>query len=187
MEKDLSKITEINEKLKNFHEELMIVKESSCSEHSFEIEIIKTALNMSKYLVNQKDLGFLIFEPLKNNIEIDEGEMYKIVFTFKNLLIQVCVATGDEVLFRRGHFNESPIGRWFGDEYRSIDEARDELAILESWGSPLTGEYKVRLKKGTVYLKGIARNQSAKPPNTETRVGGGVQYYIQPHNILEIL
>jgi hypothetical protein len=37
------------------------------------------------------------------------------------------------------------LGKWWTDKPLTIDETRDQLAVLEAWGNPLTGEYKINV------------------------------------------
>lgn len=46
-----------------------------------------------------------------------------------------------------------------GRNYISIEETRNQLAILESWGNPLTGEYEMVVPKGVKCITGIAEEQ----------------------------
>ena len=89
------------------------------------------------------------------------------------------------ILFRRGYPDEpiSPfgLGRWYGDKYRTIDQVRNELAVCEAWGNPLTGEYTITVPKGTKVLKGTAEPQTITSYNgdvIEYRAGGGIQYWL---------
>jgi hypothetical protein len=54
-------------------------------------------------------------------------------------------------LFRRGYPGEptSPNGhgRWYGNQYRTIDQVRNDLVVCEGWGNPLTGEYEITVPK----------------------------------------
>ena len=63
----------------------------------------------------------------------------------------------------------------------SIDETRNKLAVCESWGNPLTGEYQSKPENGTLALKGTAAPQDTPTKNggVEHRDGGATQYYIE--------
>ena len=66
----------------------------------------------------------------------------------------------------------------------SIDETRNKLAVCESWGNPLTGEYQSKPENGTLALKGTAAPQDTPTKNggVERRDGGATQYYIETPN-----
>jgi len=107
------------------------------------------------------------------------------VFCFKNLDIEVVELENPITLYRRGYPGEpiapNGLGRWWGDKYRTIDEVRNELAVCEGWGNPLTGEYQITVPKGTKVLKGTAAPQSitdAAGTVVEYRVGDGIQYWL---------
>lgn len=104
---------------------------------------------------------------------------------FTNMHVEVVELKTPITLYRRGYPNEpssaSGLGRWWGDQSRTIEQVRNELAVLDSWGNPLTVEYKVVIPKGTKVLKGTAAPQVFR--NTageiiESRPGGGVQYFL---------
>lgn len=58
----------------------------------------------------------------------------------------------------------------------SIEEARDGLAILETWGNPLTGKYEAN-PTDTLALEGTAAPQKHEASG-EYRSGGEKQYFI---------
>lgn len=107
------------------------------------------------------------------------------VKAFTNMNVNVVELDEPLVLYRRGNLNEPDgtygLGKWWGDKYRTIDEVRDELAVLEEWGNPLTGEYKIVVPKGTKVLTGTAAPQKHLDELgnlVETRAGGGVQFWL---------
>lgn len=58
---------------------------------------------------------------------------------------------------------------------------RNDLAVLEEWGNPLTEAYEITVPKGTKVLKGIAAPQEERNnlgKLIESKPGGGVQYYL---------
>jgi hypothetical protein len=88
-------------------------------------------------------------------------------------------------LYRRGYPGESAsrngLGRWWGDKYRTIDQVRNDLAVCEEWGNPLTGEYSIIAPKGTRIIKGVAAPQTITDASgniIEYRPGGGIQYWL---------
>lgn len=164
-------INSINEKIKDFRDRKLESKENDAYLLDEFVDFL--------YDLNQKKGPFF-------GIWRNRNQIRDFIKSNKDYYFQFYVATGEEILFRRGYPNENPIGKWFGDKYRSIEEARNELAILAAWDSSLTGEYKVRLKKGAIYLKGIAAPQFETFPIPEARMGGGVQYYIQPNSIMYV-
>jgi hypothetical protein len=111
------------------------------------------------------------------------------VIAFDNLKIDVIELAGPITLYRRGYPGEPSskygLGRWWGDEYRTVEQVRNELAVCENWGNPLTGEYKIILPEGTKILKGTAAPQTirnAEGAILESRSGGGVQYFLNDVN-----
>ncbi|WP_052342721.1 transglutaminase domain-containing protein [Bacillus sp. EB01] len=99
-----------------------------------------------------------------------------IVKSFKNFDLEIVESTGEE-LFRRGYPGEPDraLGKFWGDKYRTIEEARNDLAILEEWGNPLTGEFRISVPNGQKMLKGPAAEQYG---TGEYRPGGGIQYWL---------
>lgn len=169
----------INEELKKFHIEMLSIKDDKKL-------VSRLATKIAKYLLSLKDSGIILFENNHNGSEMGILDIRKFILTFKDFDIQLCTATGNEKLFRRGYLDEKILGRWFGDKYRTIKEARDELAILEDWCSPLTGCYEVTLNEGTLFFKGPAKSQISKGSPPEYREGGGIQYYIQGFNLNKV-
>jgi hypothetical protein len=96
-------------------------------------------------------------------------------FTERN--IEIVKMDGSETLYRRSWDTEGTgeygYGSWWADHSMSIDEARNDLAILEVWGNPLTGQYEAQ-PNNTFAMKGTAAEQKE---GGEYRAGGAVQYY----------
>lgn len=90
------------------------------------------------------------------------------------------------MLYRRSKVGEVEskygLGYWWGDKKRSIDETRNELAVLEAWGNPLSMEYIIQVPKGVKTLRGVTASQIQYLNGTSTikeyREGGGIQYWI---------
>lgn len=107
------------------------------------------------------------------------------LLSFEDVQIEIIQPDVPVLLFRRGYPDEPTskfgLGRWWSDKQRNIDKARDELAILENWGNPLSAEYSIEVPAGTRMLMGIAAPQEYKNPTgkmVESRKGGGIQYFI---------
>jgi outer membrane autotransporter protein len=81
-------------------------------------------------------------------------------------------------LYRRGNsgYQEALgyLGSWWGDQYRGIQEARDEQAILAAWGSDLQRIYVIDVPAGNTLIGGLA---SPMEKDGEYRQGGAYQYY----------
>ncbi|WOO37866.1 hypothetical protein R2R35_05020 [Anaerocolumna sp. AGMB13020] len=104
---------------------------------------------------------------------------------FVNLDINIVELDEPLILYRRGYPDEpgsqNGLGRWWGDKYRTIDEVRNELAVLEDWGNPLVGEYTIIVPKGEKVLTGLTAPQKALDEFgniIESRGGGAVQYWL---------
>ena len=114
-----------------------------------------------------KDLGF-------DKVDISTVE----AFTDRD--IQVVNLNGLQTLYRRGWDTEGSeeygYGSWWSDHPMSIEEARDGLAILETWGNPLTGKYEAN-PTDTLALQGTAAPQKHEASG-EYRSGGEKQYFI---------
>ena len=90
------------------------------------------------------------------------------------------------VLYRRGFPTESQpgysLGNWWGLHERTIEETKNELAVITSWGNPLTGEYKIIVPKGTRIIAGFAGKKVDYDEITgqiiEERSGGGYQVWL---------
>jgi hypothetical protein len=111
------------------------------------------------------------------------------VTSFQNIYIEIVEIKSPITLYRRGYPEEPSskfgLGRWWSDKVRTIEDARNELAILSNWGNPLTGSYQIQIPLGAKLLKGIAAPQEFRNPGgevIETRIGGGVQYFIDAVN-----
>lgn len=59
----------------------------------------------------------------------------------------------------------------------TYEELQKALAVCESWGNPLTGEYVITVPKGTKLLVGFAASQQ-DPVTLEFREGGHIQYWL---------
>lgn len=81
-------------------------------------------------------------------------------------------------LYRRGNsgYQEAMgyLGSWWGDQYRGIEESRDEQAILAAWGSDLQRIYVIDVPVGYTLVAGTA---APMEKNGEYRNGGAYQYY----------
>jgi len=107
------------------------------------------------------------------------NKLLEIIRSFKEYNLQFVISKNPKRFFRRGYKDEPKskygLGSWFSEKERTIEEARDELSILASWGSPLTGTYWISTPKGTMFLEGVAASQIK---GEEYRPGGGSQVYI---------
>lgn len=81
------------------------------------------------------------------------------VIAFANMEIKVNEYTEAQLRYRRGYENENPLGRWWTNEKKTIEQTRDGLAVCESWGNPLQGEYVIEVPVGTKSLQGTAEKQ----------------------------
>ncbi|WP_234121343.1 hypothetical protein [Clostridium hydrogenum] len=106
------------------------------------------------------------------------------VLAFKDMNIEIIELKNPITLYRRGYPGEPTssygLGRWWSDENLTIEQVRDKLAVCESWGNPLTGEYKITVPAGTKVIKGISEKQIIKNnvgEIIESRAGGGTQYW----------
>ncbi len=81
-------------------------------------------------------------------------------------------------LYRRGSsgYKEALgyLGSWWGDQYRGIQDSRDEQAILAAWGSDLQRIYVIDVPAGKTLVGGLA---APMEKNGEYRSGGAYQYY----------
>jgi|GEM_PF-1191102 len=152
------------------------------------------SVSLTKFLSDVDGTAFSIPEKatLKSEIlrragftNFDKSGTLDDAIGFTSLNIEVVELQDEIILFRRGYPDEpiSPfgLGRWYGDKYRTIDQVRNELAVCEAWGNPLTGEYTITVPKGTKVLKGTAAPQTITSYNgdvIEYRAGGGVQYWL---------
>lgn len=101
------------------------------------------------------------------------------IAAFTNNQITVIETTDTLTLYRRGYNTEltTGLGKWWTDKPLTIDETRDQLAVLEAWENPLTGEYKINVPKGTKVITGEVAPQF-DPKTLEYRKGGGTQYWL---------
>ena len=119
-----------------------------------------------------------------NNIGFDSIDTNS-VLAFKDQKIEIVKMDGNQELYRRGYDTEGQgkygYGSWWSEERMSIDDTRNKLAVCESWGNPLTGEYQAKPESGTLALKGIAAPQDVPDHHggIEHREGGATQYFIQ--------
>ena len=110
------------------------------------------------------------------------------VLGFTDQKIEVVQMDGSQELYRRGYDTEGQggygYGSWWSEEPMSIEDTRNKLAVCESWGNPLTGEYQSKPENGTLALKGTAAPQDTptKDGGVEHRDGGATQYYIETPN-----
>ncbi|EPC8411495.1 hypothetical protein SAMN04488573_11819 [Bacillus sp. 5mfcol3.1] len=112
------------------------------------------------------------------------------VLAFKELKIEIVETNQPLVLYRRSKSGEPEskygLGYWWGDKARSIEETRNELAVLEAWGNPLNTVYKIQVPKGIRMLKGLTAPQTQYLNGTdivqEYRKGGAIQYWINNVN-----
>ncbi|MBL3821196.1 autotransporter, partial [Bacillus cereus] len=112
------------------------------------------------------------------------------VLAFKELKIEIVETNQPLTLYRRSKSGEPEskygLGYWWGDKARSIEETRNELAVLEAWGNPLNTIYKIQVPKGIKMLKGLTAPQTQYLNGTDTvqeyRKGGALQYWINDVN-----
>lgn len=113
------------------------------------------------------------------------------VLAFKDLRIEIIEIDEPIMLYRRSKDGEVKskygLGYWWGDKKRSIEETRDELAVLEAWGNPLSTEYIIQVPKGAKILRGGTAPQIQYFKGTHTiqeyREGGAIQYWINKVSI----
>ncbi|MED3486136.1 autotransporter [Bacillus toyonensis] len=112
------------------------------------------------------------------------------ILAFKELKIEIVETDQPLTLYRRSKSGEPEskygLGYWWGDKARSIEETRNELAVLEAWGNPLNTVYKIQVPKGIRMLKGLTAPQTQYLNGTdivqEYRKGGAIQYWINNVN-----
>lgn len=106
------------------------------------------------------------------------------IYAFENDYIEVVEFEEEKKLYRRSykeeHNSKYGIGSWFGDKRRSIEETREELAVLEHWNNPLDASYVIKCPKKTRALKGIAAEQKfiKNGEILESRKGKATQYWL---------
>ncbi len=95
--------------------------------------------------------------------------------------LRIDETTSAQTLYRRGYPNEPAqrLGAWWSGSYLSTAATRDELAVLASWGSPLTGIYVIEVPVGTRMVSGKA---SPMQSGDEYRAGGTTQYWLNTRN-----
>ena len=104
-----------------------------------------------------------------------------VVEAFLDKNITVIKFDQNNLLYRRGD-DEGTIsrpfyGRWWSEDKMSIEETRNNLAVLEEWGKTLKDVYVANPPKNTIALKGIAAPQIGD--SGEYRQGGATQFYIE--------
>ncbi|PGK37504.1 autotransporter [Bacillus anthracis] len=128
-----------------------------------------------------RNFGFINFDFKGTNSD---------VLAFKELKIEIVETNQPLTLYRRSKSGEPEskygLGYWWGDKARSIEETRNELAVLEAWGNPLNTVYKIQVPKGIKMLKGLTAPQTQYLNGTDTvqeyRKGGALQYWINNVN-----
>lgn len=97
---------------------------------------------------------------------------------FTDTKLDVVTTASSLRLYRRGDSDYKEgggyLGSWWSDRYRGIQESRDQLAILEAWGSDLQRIYVVDVPAGYTLVGGLAAPMAK---DGEYRNGGGYQYY----------
>ncbi|MEW5821642.1 MAG: autotransporter outer membrane beta-barrel domain-containing protein [Cyanobacteriota bacterium] len=94
--------------------------------------------------------------------------------------LSIFQSDGKIILSRRGEsdelFSKYGMGRWFFENYQSVNSARDNLAILKEWGNSLDTIYVIKVPEGKLSLKGVASKQISGD-GSEIRIGGSTQYW----------
>jgi hypothetical protein len=125
------------------------------------------------------DAGFTWFAPANSTGGYDYGNFY----SFTGLAgqtdtqLRIVETTEATLLYRRGYPNEPSrrLGAWWSASYLSPEATRDELAVLDAWGNPLTGIYVVSVPAGTRMIAGLTSPMQA---GDEFRAGGAGQYWL---------
>ncbi|PED06129.1 autotransporter [Bacillus pseudomycoides] len=171
----------------NLEEKISYIKSSNLNNWSV------TKINQILDRLDNLNLGIMERATLKREIirqagfsNFDFKGTNSDVLAFKELKIEIIETEEPLVLYRRSKAGEPEskygLGYWWGDKERSIEETRNELAVLEAWGNPLSTAYKIQVPKGTKMLKGVTASQTQylKGTNTvqEYREGGAMQYWI---------
>jgi hypothetical protein len=173
-------------KLTNFDQFINIAKSKEIKEYT------TSELNLILESVDNKNFSETQNAKIKREIirsigfsNFDWKETLDDPLSFLNLKIEIIELQTPLIAYRRGYPDEPTskygLGKWWSDKSRSVIQARDDLAILENWGNPLTSEYIIEVPSGIRMLKGKAAPQKFKNPSgqlIETRVGGGIQFYI---------
>ena len=128
------------------------------------------------------DAGFTWFAPATTG-----GYSYSSFYSFTGTpgetttALRIDETTSVQTLYRRGYPNEPAqrLGAWWSGRYLSTAATRDELAVLASWGSPLTGIYVIEVPTGTRMVSGKA---SPMQSGDEYRAGGATQYWLNTRN-----
>jgi outer membrane autotransporter protein len=125
------------------------------------------------------DAGFTWFAPANSAGGYDYGNFYS--FTGEagrtDTQLRIVETTEATLLCRRGYPNEPSrrLGAWWSASYLSPEATRDELAVLDAWGNPLTGIYVVSVPAGTRMIAGLTSPMQA---GDEFRAGGAGQYWL---------
>jgi predicted house-cleaning noncanonical NTP pyrophosphatase (MazG superfamily) len=151
------------------------------------VDNLPNLTNHQKALVKSKalkDSGFSNFDFWNDGAPVE---------AFTNMDITIQELDKPMRLFRRGSAEELTrnrgLGNWWGDKFRTVEEAREELAVLEQWGGDLSEGYWIEVPAGTKVLTGTAAPQYAKNSAgeiiydalgnpAEFREGGAVQFWI---------
>lgn len=139
---------------------------------------VSTATLEQKRLI-LADAGFTWFAPANSAGTYNYGNFYSFTGTAGQTDTQLrIVETSDTtLLYRRGYPNEPSqrLGAWWSAAYLSPDATRDNLAVLDAWGNPLTGIYVISVPAGTRMITGLASPMQA---GAESRAGGTTQYWL---------
>ena len=125
------------------------------------------------------DAGFTWFAPANSAGGYDYGNFYSFTGAAgrTDTQLRIVETTEATLLYRRGYPNEPSrrLGAWWGSSYLSPEGTRDELAVLDAWGNPLTGIYVVSVPAGTRMIAGLTSPMLA---GDEFRAGGAGQYWL---------
>lgn len=125
------------------------------------------------------DAGFTWFAPANSAGGYDYGNFYSFtgVAGRTDTQLRIVETTEATLLYRRGYPNEPSrrLGAWWSASYLSPEATRDELAVLDAWGNPLTGIYVVSVPAGTRMIAGLTSPMQA---GDEFRAGGAGQYWL---------
>ncbi|MEK4815163.1 MULTISPECIES: autotransporter [Bacillus] len=175
----------------NVDEKISYIKNSDFNSWSIK------EVNLTLDRIDSLNLSIMERATLKREIirhfgfsNFDFKETNSDVLAFKDLKIEIVETNQPLVLYRRSKSGEPEskygLGYWWGDKARSIEETRNELAVLEAWGNPLNTVYKIQVPKGIRILKGLTAPQTQYLNGTdivqEYRKGGAIQYWINNVN-----
>lgn len=144
----------------NVDEKISYIKNSDFNSWSIK------EVNLTLDRIDSLNLSIMERATLKREIirhfgfsNFDFKETNSDVLAFKDLKIEIVETNQPLVLYRRSKSGEPEskygLGYWWGDKARSIEETRNELAVLEAWGNPLNTVYKIQVPKGIRILKGL--------------------------------